>query len=39
VLTLHICWKILAAALTLYLISMVSGFVLDIEARLPVVRD
>ena len=30
---LHICWKILALALALYLISVCSGFACDVEAR------
>jgi hypothetical protein len=30
---LHICWKILAVALTLYLMSILSGFAHDIEAQ------
>ncbi len=33
---LHICWKILAVALMLFLISIVSGFAHDIEAQCAV---
>ena len=32
---LHICWTILAVALTLYLISILSGFARDIEKSQP----
>jgi hypothetical protein len=28
---LHICWKILAATLVLYLISIISGFANDLD--------
>jgi hypothetical protein len=36
---LHICWSILAVALVLYLMSILSGFACDIEARDRAVQD
>ncbi len=36
---LHICWTILAVALLLYLLSIVSGFARDIETRLRLERS
>jgi hypothetical protein len=33
---LHICWKILAVALALYLVSIFSGFAHDVEAQSPI---
>jgi hypothetical protein len=36
---LHICWKILAFALALYLVSIVSGFAHDIEANCSIARN
>jgi hypothetical protein len=36
---LHICWKILAVALMLYLMSILSGFAADIEVRARVERS
>jgi hypothetical protein len=35
---LHACWSVLALALTLYLVSVVSGFVCDVNSRGPGAR-